>query len=304
MRVKVRSILGAAIFGFVVAALSVLCAGAAFAQAPLGEKPSYTARELSPIPNAQALERSLWLPGLNEGYVPQGIALLDGRLFVSSYRSTDRKQDRGPCRLFALDPDNGATLGHLDLPESCGHAGGLMKGHGGRLVVADTRMLFEIELAPRGEATIGKVVRSISLAGPVLGSFCAGAENGFWLGRYARDESGFLYKFAWQALEKAELSKADAVASIALPAFSQGAAFDAAGDLWIMRSGSSLGELVKLDRTNGKVLARFAMPVGGEGIAFTADGAMWTLSEAGSQRWNHWPAFYPLAFRFDPKRLR
>jgi streptogramin lyase len=91
---------------------------------------------------------------------------------------------------------------------------------------------------------------------------------------------------------------------LSVPAFSQGAAFDNFGALWIMRSGSRLGELVRLDRRSGTVVARHAMPVGAEGISFAPDGLFWTLSEAGSQRWNDWPAFYPLAFRFDPKRLQ
>ncbi|MBK8008744.1 MAG: hypothetical protein IPK23_10180 [Rhizobiales bacterium] len=71
-----------------------------------------------------------------------------------------------------------------------------------------------------------------------------------------------------------------------------------------MRSGSTLGELVKLDRKSGAVLARFDMPIGGEGISFEPNGALWTLSEAGSQRWSHWKGFYPLAFRFDMNLLK
>lgn len=71
-----------------------------------------------------------------------------------------------------------------------------------------------------------------------------------------------------------------------------------------MRSGSMFGELVKLERRSGVMVARFAMPVGAEGISFAPDGTLWTLSEAGSQRWNDWAAFYPLAFRFDPALLK
>ncbi len=105
--------------------------------------------------------------------------------------------------------------------------------------------------------------------------------------------------FPWAALKKKELTPADAVATIPAPVFSQGAAIGPAGELWVMRSGSAFGELVKLDRASGAIAARFEMPVGAEGISFEPGGALWTLSEAGSRRWSEWKAFYPLAFRFD-----
>lgn len=274
------------------------------AESPLGVKPDYSSRALTPIPNARALLASIWLPGLNDGFVPQGVVVLDDRLFVSAYRSTDRKQNNGPCRLYALDVRSGAVLGHLDLPEGCGHAGGLAKGMPGRLLLADTRALFEVELTNGLQPEIGRVVRTIKLVGGVKGSFAASGEDGFWLGQYERAGPAFMFRFPWMALAKRELSLSDAVETVSLPVFAQGAAFDSSGALWITRSGSKLGELVTLDRRNGAVLARFEMPAGIEGISFAADGTLWTLSEAGSQRWNHWAGFYPLAFRFDPKRLQ
>jgi hypothetical protein len=274
------------------------------AEAPAGSKPNFTTRQITAIPNAQALLATLWLPGLDDGYVPQGIVLLGNTLYISAYKSTDRNQDRGPCRVFSLDPKTGVTLAHLDLPKACGHAGGLAAGTTGHLLVSDTRVLFEIELAKPPGKSLGRVKRAVRLGGGVKGSFAASDKDAFWLGEYARDGSGKLYRFAWAALQKPELTPADALEVLSVPAFSQGAAFDNFGSLWIMRSGSRLGELVQLDRRSGTVVARHAMPVGAEGISFAPDGSFWTLSEAGSQRWNDWPAFYPLAFRFDPKRLQ
>jgi hypothetical protein len=86
--------------------------------------------------------------------------------------------------------------------------------------------------------------------------------------------------------------------------FSQGAAPGPTGELWVMRSGSAFGELVKLHRETGAIVARFEMPAGAEGISFEPGGALWTLSEAGSRRWSQWKGFYPLAFRFDPDLLK
>lgn len=274
------------------------------AQTPLGARPEYATRDLSEIPNARALLATIWLPGLQDGYVPQGIVIVGERLFVSAYKSTDRKQDRGPCRIFALDAHSGASLAHLDLPKTCGHAGGLAKGEGRTLLVTDTRVIFEVELAGAAEKSLGRVTRAIRLGGSVKGSFAASDASGFWLGEYARNDAGKLFRFPWAALQKQTLVEADAVEVLPSPIYAQGAAIDGHGGLWVTRSGSKFGELVKLDRRTGVVVARFPMPAGAEGISFAPDGTLWTLSEAGSQRWNDWAAFHPLAFRFDPKLLR
>ncbi len=286
------------------AALLISASPESHAQAPLGAKPTYTSRELTPVPNARAVQRRIWIPALDEGFVPQGIVFLDGRLFISGYFSIDRKQDRGPCRLIALDAKTGAALGHLDLPASCGHAGGLARGSPGRLIVTDARVLFEIELMVRAGDPIGRVVSRVKLDPPVKGSFVASEESGVWIGQYERAEPARMFRFPWAALGKKTLAEADAVETVSIPALAQGAAFDASGALWIMRSGSTLGEIVKLDRASGASLARFAMPAGGEGISFEPDGALWTLSEAGSRRWSHWKAFYPLALRFEMPLLQ
>ena len=108
---------------FAALAFAVLgTAGIVVADAPLGKKPAYTDRELSPFPNAQAITKRIWVPGLDDGYVPQGVTFQAGVLFISSYRSTDPKQDRGPCRVFAVDPETGIVLSQIDLPSQCGHA--------------------------------------------------------------------------------------------------------------------------------------------------------------------------------------
>jgi len=279
-------------------------ASAAQAQDVLGKRPAYTDRELTKFPNADAITAKIWLPGLDEGYVPQGVTFQGGVLYVSSYRSTDQKQDRGPCRVFALDPATGSVLSQLDLPSQCGHAGGIARGPNGNIVVADTRHVFEIGLSRNERGKMTGVVRSAALSGKLKGSFAAGTTDGLWLGAYERSGEPKLYRISWANLSQVKLSEADADEAIPLPLLAQGAAFDPAGGLWVTRSGSRFGELAKLDRKSGEVLARFAMPIGMEDISFEPGGALWSLSEAGSQRWNTWSAFYPLAFRIDVTRLK
>jgi hypothetical protein len=284
------------------AALLLVCVESR-AETLLGAAPTYSERQLTVVPNAQALQKRIWLPGIDDGYVPQGIIFFDGKLFVSTYRSTDRNQDRGPCRLYALDPHSGSAPGYLNLPQSCGHAGGLTAGQKGRLIVSDSRVIFEVELTRSG-AQLGRVTRSVKLRGAVKGSFAATETDGFWLGQYERAEPARMFKFRWTALDKKEISEADAIETVSIPIFAQGATFDSSGTLWIMRSGSTMGELAKIDRSNGAVLARYDMPAGSEGISFESAGSLWTLSEAGSKRWSHWKAYYPLAFRFDMNLLQ
>jgi sugar lactone lactonase YvrE len=266
----------------------------------LGAAPTYTDRKLSDVPNAAAMTARLWAPGLDEGYVPQGLTVIGADLFVSSYRSVDPKQGRGPCRLYRMDPASGAVRAQLDLPAACGHAGGLAKGPAGRLFVADTREVFEVAL---GTAGLGEVVRGIKLTGTVRGSFAAGTADALWLGTYAKEGDPRLYKFPFAVL-KEELGESDATGSVPLPKEAQGGAFDATGRLWITRSGGNFGELMQLDAKTGEVKARYAMPAGIEDLSFDAAGQIWSLSEAGSQRWLQWETFFPVIFRVDPQQLR
>ncbi len=289
----------------VLALALTLAAGssAAFAD-PFGKAPTYTTRSLSAVPNAAAITKRIWAPGLDEGYVPQGVTHSGGALYVSSYQSTDPKQNTGRCRLYRLDPEAGSVTGQLDLPVTCGHAGGLAKGATpATLFVADTRHVFEVAVATPSVPSIGRVARVIALAGDVKGAFAASDQSGLWLGTFARTPDAKLYHFPYAKL-KPRLTEADASAVLPLPAEAQGGAFDRQGRLWISRSVSKYGELAELDVKTGQVKQRFAMSAGLEDLSFDETGAMWTLSEAGSQRWNTWPTFYPIVMRLDPARLR
>ena len=84
--------------------------------------PTYTDRALSSVPNAQAMRGHVWVPGLDDAYVPQGVAFGDGAVWVATYRSADPAQSFGPCRVYRIDPASGAVNGQFDLPSECGHA--------------------------------------------------------------------------------------------------------------------------------------------------------------------------------------
>jgi hypothetical protein len=297
-----RAALCIAAFGL--AALSLASAAMA-QQRVLGKAPAYTDRTLSEVPNLAAMSNLIWSPGLDEGHVPQGLTVLDGAIIVGTYRSEDTKQGRGPCRIYRLDPGSGKVTGTLDLPPQCGHAGGLARAQKGRLWVADTREIFEIELAVAG-STIGHVIRTIRLTGALKGSFAAGTADALWLGTYAKEPGARLYKLPFVKLTPgaASLSEQDAETSIPLPTRVQGAAFDAAGRLWVTRSGSAFGELLTLEPATGTVMQLLQMPAGIEDISFDPQGGLWAVSEAGSKRWLGWKTFFPVVFRLQGDFLR
>jgi sugar lactone lactonase YvrE len=286
------------------AAIAAVSAGTASADV-LGSKPTYSDRVLSDVPHAAAMSDRIWVPGLDQGYVPQGLTFLEGAVYLGTYRSEDPKQGRGPCRIYRVDPRSGAVTGVLDLPPQCGHAGGLARGRPGQLWVADTREVFEIRLDQQDGGTIGHVVSAMRLTGDLRGSFATGTADALWLGTYSTELGARLYKVPFEKLTgTGTLSEQDAVAAVSLPTEAQGAAFDAAGRLWITRSGSGFGQLLTLDPATGAVMQVLTMPAGIEDISFDPEGGLWAVSEAGSKRWLGWTTFFPILFRLQPALLR
>ncbi|MEO8741073.1 MAG: hypothetical protein ABI537_15395 [Casimicrobiaceae bacterium] len=280
---------------------------------PTGSAPTYTARALSSVPNAQALRGHFWVPGLDEGYVPQGVAFGDGALWIATYRSTDPAQDRGPCRVFRVDPAGGATGGHFDLPPDCGHAGGTAWGGDGTLYVADTHVLFRVRVAEAlhaGRCTPASC-QSLQLGGAITGHFLALHKGELWIGEYTRalDGPGRLWRIPLATVDAllasgGVLDQNSARATLPVAAQSQGAAIAADGALWLTQSGGTLGRLQRVDAQTGRVLAEYAMPAGIEDIEFAPDGTLWAASEAGARRWNRWETFFPLVFAIDTAALR
>lgn len=164
----------------------------------LGRKPAYLTLAPSSVPNQRAITRMIWAPGLDDGYVPQGLTVAEGIVLMSAYRSTDPKVGTGPCRVFRIDPRTGISSGFFDLPPECGHAGGLVYLGKDSLVVADTRRVYRIEMgraftersaqdAPRGTGRLGREVK---------GSFVDFDGRDLWLGVYDKDESrSKIYRF-------------------------------------------------------------------------------------------------------------
>jgi hypothetical protein len=274
--------------------------------AVLGTQPSYGPATVSAVPHREAIGQLLWVPGLDEGWNPQGLAVVEGSLLISAYQSDRFGVNRGPCRVFRVDPGTGGETGHFDVPPPCGHAGGLAYAGGDKLYITDTHTLFEVGLRSAFTDLV-PAFRTFPLGPGLRGALAASGRGEIWIGTYEEDRPGRIFKFDRSVLERlpdgATLSVGWASTSQMIPSYAQGAAVTASGTLWVSRSEIGWGALEEFDLTSGRAGRRYPVPGGIEGISFDAAGQIWAVSEAGA-RHNRWVSpFFPVIFRLDINRL-
>ena len=166
----------------------------------LGTAPNYGPGAVTPVPNLAAAGPLLWVPGLDDWWNPQGLTFAAGNLLISAYRSERFGVNRGPCRVFRVDPASGRETGHFDVPPPCGHAGGLAYGGKGKLYIADTHTLFEVDLA-RAFVEPAPPFRSFPLGPGLKGASPRSGPEAIWLGTYEEDRPGRIFKFERDVLE-------------------------------------------------------------------------------------------------------
>ena len=94
--------------------VTALCAVAMGTAQTMGTKPTYLEAVTEDVPNGAALVDRIWTPGLDEGYVRQGLTSADGYLLVSSYLPTpDLRSNTGPCRVFRIEQATGKAEGAM-----------------------------------------------------------------------------------------------------------------------------------------------------------------------------------------------
>ena len=275
----------------------------------LGDKPTYLEATSEGVPNQQAIAQRIWTPGLDEGWVPQGLTVVDAFVLVAAYHpSPDLKSNTGPCRVFRLDRASGKSAGHFDMPTAaCTHAGGLAWLGQGKLLLADTRQIFLIEL-DRALATnrAEGAMKSLKLAGDLRGSFAAFDGRDPWIGTWTKESAqSRMYRFDVQLFEQRDGRSIDerlATDVIPIPVESQGAAFDARGKVWTSASNGKWGKLYRLDR-QGAVEAEFPMVSGLEDLCFDAEGRLWGVSESGTRKYLSWETRFPFVFAVDVAKL-
>ncbi len=282
----------------------------------LGQRPAYLLALASTVPNEAAIGRKIFIPGLDDDWVPQGLALADGHILVSSYKPTpDLEANAGPCRVFRIEPASGRTVGQFDLPlENCNsHAGGMAYLGNGRLVLADTWMLSVVDL-PRALAagTAAGAIKTVKIRrdGGLRGSFAGTDGRDAWIGHWSREPGkSKAFKLPPDFFERHAGTTVDeraTVASMPIPVESQGIAFDKAGNVWTTTSRSNtLSKIYRLDPA-GKVVAEYEAPIGMEGIAFDAAGKLWAMTESGTRKYLRWGERFnfPFVFEIDVAKLK
>ncbi len=277
----------------------------------LGTKPRYLAESAASFANDQAVSRKIWMPGLDEDYVPQGLAVEGQSILVAAYRGADGKAAGAACRIARVDVATGRETGHFDAPAQCVHAAGLANVSGGMIVLADIHDLWRIDLekALRTGSAEGAVHGHVKLAGQLEGHFAAFDGADLWIGMYTVQKEASrakMHRLALTILDEYDgrtIDERQAVESVAVPPLGQGAAFE--GDsIWMAASSSRIGALYRLDRRTGRVLARYDIVTGIEGIAFDSQGRLWAVSEAGAKKYLHWAQHFPVIFEIDVTRLR
>jgi hypothetical protein len=291
--------------------LSLMVGCLAWAAEILGTRPGYLTSDPGPVPNEQAITKRIWAPGLDDGYVPQGLTYADGAVIMSGYRSTDTTVPTGPCRVFRVDPASGRSTGQFDLPEDCGHAGGLAYLRNGSLVVSDTRRLYKIDLqrAFQDGHTRNALQSAVRLAGGLKGSFAAYDGTDLWIGASEDDQSkARIHRVSLKLFDefnnRGTVREDRALSVLGIAADGQGATFDQQGNLWLTFSNSRRGVLQKVDARSGSVAATYAMVIGIEDVTFDDEDRLWSVSEAGSRRWLRWSVSHPIIFQMDVSRLR
>ena len=157
----------------------------------MGSKPTYLDAFTQDVPNAAARSHRIYTPGLDEGYVPQGLTSAGGYLFVSSYKpAPDLKSNSGPCRVFRIEAATGKPAGHFDIPAgSCTHSGGLAHMGQGQLLLADTRQIFLVDVDKALESgTSAGASKAVKVAGALRGSYATFDGKDAWIGTWTKDQ--------------------------------------------------------------------------------------------------------------------
>ena len=155
----------------------------------LGKKPRHISGNPSSVVNDQAIMRMIWAPGIDDGYVPQGMTVANGSVLLSGYQSANPKVDSGPCRVFKVDVKTGEYTGQFDLPQDCGHAGGLVYVGRGVLIASDTRRLYKIDInrAFQDGNSKNALLGVLRLAGELKGSFVDFDGTSIFIGSSEKD---------------------------------------------------------------------------------------------------------------------
>jgi hypothetical protein len=261
--------------------------------------------ELESFATDEAACEAVWVPTLEDGFVPQGLDVRSNRTaFVSGYFhpiGQDSDDETGEhCRILQVNLSTGEQMGEeYDFPKNyCKHGGGISIDSTGKAWLADTDEL--IWLRNGGQLLTDPKARAGDLEGLKASFLVDGAGDTLWIGQWNGEvkKKNKICKFALSDLRKwvknGTTIRPDPDKCKPTGLKSQGAAFEGS-KLWQSLSGAKSGKLKVGSDTYG-------FGPGSEEIEFDADGCLWAIFEAGTLKWPK--KFYPVIARFDPGLIR
>jgi hypothetical protein len=295
------------------------CSGVPLSQVR-GVQPSYVDRELDRFPADRAVCRALWLPGADQWFVPQGVALQGRTAWVSGYRWRPGYGKRY-CRVMRVGLRDGRLLAderrlEWERPDGsvarCRHGGGLaLTEHG--LWVATAQRLWLLDPARVGRQH--PVVRVWHVAEPVSGGLLVTGDDGrLGLGDFRKHGSGPLHWYATddlvvpgvrtvggRAREEVDPTVASALRVSRVPIYAQGGAVEPRGERRAPYLVSSLSTCGILHAPSGREVG---LAPGAEGIALDRDGGLWAVLESGTRPYQQQGRpLVPMLVRLDVQRL-
>jgi hypothetical protein len=284
------------------------CEGPITVDDVIGPDPVLAAGRVFPaFPNDDAICKAVWVPGLDQGFIPQGIHLVgDGTALVSGYHEMGKDDT---LRIVRVDLSDGSTVGTPFTLPAGGHGGGITVAGDGKVWVAATNNLW---MWP-SVAALASGTQPLKLGKPKSESFKvsyfadAADQTHLWIGSFETNE---LLQFQLSTLNdkvgtNVKLLEADSTATIVTGARTQGGEFHDP-NLWTASSytAKSTNPNARVAKSKCGTLqtglgtrTRFGFAPGIEEITFDDQGFLWFVSEAGAQPYA--PQFFPVIAQAD-----
>mgnify|MGYP001205311457 CR=1 FL=1 len=257
----------------------------------IGQRPALKARKLSRFANDRAACAGWWLPKVDPGFVPQGLALDGATAWVSGWSKSDRRFPFQTCRLMQVDLKTGKLLRYAPLvkgkvgrtgPRVCRHGDGVdITSRGVWLTETDRVWLLD----PKRVGKKRMIKRAWRVLDPMRASVATISGGSLGLASFQKQQPGRLDWFPIEAMmargaidlapgkiPKDARRRLVGSRSQTVPNMVQGLTVAPDGRIVFSRSVSRCGTLVIGKRNLG------FLP-GAEDIEYDGAGGLWVLSE-------------------------